>query len=137
MILLKEEYIKGLLVEPNKLPKEITFKNDLETKQKLVKGYIECAYLQNENDVVLIVNEEHKNLGMEWNRDIGYDIIGGSFLIVGDDYENGEFKSLTDAQILKYKIKFGKESIERTNRKLNAIKIEIALNRNRSYESER
>ena len=114
---MKEEYIKGLLVEPNKLPKEITFKNDLETKQKLVKGYIECAYLQNENAVVLIVNEEHKNLGMEWNRDIGYDIIGGPFLIVGDDYENGEFKSLTDAQILKYKIKFGKESIERTNRK--------------------
>ena len=134
---MKEEYIKGLLVEPNKLPKEITFKNDLETKQKLVKGYIECAYLQNDNDVVLIVNEEHKNLGMEWNRDIGHDIIGCPFLIVGDDYENGEFKSLTDAQILKYKIKFGKESIERTNRKLNAIKIEIALNKNISYESER
>ena len=134
---MKEEYIKGLLVEPNKLPKEITLKNDLETKQKLVKGYIECAYLQNDKDVVLIVNEKHKINGMEWNRDIGYDIIAGPFLIVGDDYENGDFKSLTDAQILKYKIRFGKESIENTNRKITFIKIQNSLNRNRSYEYER
>ena len=42
---MKEEYIKGLLVEPNKLPKEITFKNDLETKQKLVKGYEDLRML--------------------------------------------------------------------------------------------
>ncbi len=134
---MKEEYIKGLLVEPNKLPKVIIFKNDLETKQRLVKGYIECAYLQNDNDVVLICNEEHKILGMEWNRDIGYDIIGGPFLIVGDDYKNGEFKSLTESQILKYKIKFGKESIERTNRKLTSIALGNSIFRNRSYENER
>jgi len=134
---LKEEYIKGLIVRPNQLPEEIIFKNDLETKQKLVEGYIECAYLQNDDDVVLIVNEEYKILGMKWNRDIGYTIIGGPFLIVGDDYENEEFKSLTDSQILKYKIKFGKESIDRTNRKLASIRFYNGLKSNRYYESER
>ena len=103
--------IKGLLVEPYKLPKEIEIENTLDNLQSLVDGYIECVYLQNDNDVVLICNDEGKINNMTLNRDIGYDIIAGPFLIVGIDYENADFKSLTEEQILKYKIKFDKNSI--------------------------
>ena len=113
--------IKCLLVEPYELPKEIIIDNTLETKQKIVGGDIECVYLQNNDDVVLICNEEGKINGMKLNREIGYDIIAGPFLIVGDDYENGEFKSLTSNQLLKYKMYFDENSIIRTENKINEI----------------
>ena len=129
-----KEKIKCLYVEPNKLPKELEIDNQLEVFQELVSGDIECVYLQNKDDVVLICNEEGKINGMKWNRDIGYDIIAGPFLVVGDDRENGEFKSLTDKQMLDYKIKFGKESITRTEDKITAIMLENAIKRNKSYE---
>ena len=58
---------------------------------------------------------------MPLNRDIGYDIIAGPFLIVGNDYENADFKSLTEEQILKYKIKFDKNSIKQTENKIMSI----------------
>lgn len=115
--------IKILYVEPKKIPVEMEIDNTLEEKQRLVgDGYIECVYLPNDKDVVLICNEEGKINGMPFNRDIGYDIIAGPFLIVGDDYENGDFKSLTEEQILKYKIRFDKNSIRQTENKITAIK---------------
>ncbi|MBR1386193.1 MAG: DUF3846 domain-containing protein [Bacilli bacterium] len=113
--------IKGLLVEPYKLPKEIEIENTLDNLQSLVDGYIECVYLQNDNDIVLICNDEGKINNMPLNRDIGYDIIAGPFLIVGNDYENADFKSLTEEQILKYKIRFDKNSIKQTENKIMSI----------------
>ena len=101
-----EEKIKCLLVKPYELPKEIEIDNTLEAKQKLVGGYIEQAFLPKDDSVVLICNEEGKINGMKPNRDIGHDIIFGPFLIVGNDYENGGYKSLTSEQILNYKIRF-------------------------------
>lgn len=129
-----KEKIKCLYIEPNKLPRDLEIDNQLEVFQELVGGDIECVYLQNKDDVVLICNEGGKINGMKWNRDIGYDIIAGPFLVVGDDRENGEFKSLTDKQMLDYKIKFGKESITRTEDKITAIMLENAIKRNKSYE---
>lgn len=124
-----EKRIRCLLVEPHNLPKEIEIDNTLEAKQKIVGGYIECAYLPNDEEVVIICNEEGKMNGLKLNRDIGHDIIAGPFLIVGDDYENGDFKSLTDEQIMKYKIKFGKNSILQTENKINSIIVNKALNK--------
>ncbi len=123
------EIIKGLLVKPYELPEEIEFENTLEAKQRLVGGYIECVYPTNDKSVVFICNEEGKINGLQLNRDIGHDIIAGPFLIVGDDYENGDFKSLTDEQIMKYKIKFGKNSILQTENKINSIIVNKALNK--------
>ena len=124
---MEEKRIKCLLVEPYKLPREIEIDNTLEAKQHLVGGYIECVYFQ---DIIIICNEEGKINGMHWNRDIGSDIIFGPFLIVGDDYENGSFKSLTEKQILENKIRFDENSIFRTRMKV----IDILLNKNRDYE---
>ena len=127
---MKEEKIKCLLVNPYELPKEIEIENTLEAKQKIVDGFIECIYYK---DVILICNDEGKINGMRPNRDIGEDIIFGPFLIVGDDYENGEFKSLTDKQILENKIRFDKNSIIRTENKI----LNILLNKNNKERFER
>ena len=124
---MEEEKIKCLLVKPYELPQEVEIKNNLESLQKEVQGMIECVYY---DDVILICNEEGKINGMHWNRDIGSDIIFGPFLIVGDDYENGSFKSLTEKQILENKIRFDENSIFRTRKKV----IDILLNKNRAYE---
>lgn len=128
---MKEEKIRCLLVEPYELPKEIEIDNTLEEKQKLVGGLIECTYLQNDPDVVLICNEEGKINGMKLNRYIGHDIIAGPFLIVGDDYQNGDFKSLTDEQILKYKMRFDRNSIVLIENKINEILLKKQI---RDYE---
>ena len=133
--------IKCLLVKPYELPKEIIIDNTLEAKQKIVGGDIECAYLQNDNDVVLICNREGKIKGMDLNRDIRHDIIAGPFLIVGDDYENGDFKSLTNKQIEKYKVLFDENSITKTENKVNKIISntinEIIEYQKKSYREER
>lgn len=115
-----EEKIKVLLINPYELPKEVEIDNTLQAKQQMVKGNIECAYLPNDPDVVLICNEEGKINGMKCNRDIGYDIIFGPFLVVGDD-RKGNFTSLTEEQIINYKIKFDRHSIHKTIRKMNEI----------------
>ena len=107
--------IRALLVEPNELPKEVMIKNSLEAKQKLVGGNIEYTSREYYPDVIFICNEEGKILGLPLNRDIGGDIIAGSFLIVGDDPEIGEDRSLTDDQIKKYQDVFNEKSIEDTN----------------------
>ena len=125
-----EDKIKCLLVEPNELPKEIEICKELKAYQTLVKGDIETAILPNDCEVVLICNDEGKINNMELNRDIGYDIIAGPFLIVGDDYENADFKSLTDEQILKYKMIFDKNSIIRTQKKIQSIILSNFKNRN-------
>lgn len=130
---MKEKKIKCLLVEPYELPKEVIIDNTLKEKQRMVGGYIESVYLLDDPDVVLICNEAGQMNGMKLNRYIGYDIIAGPFLIVGDDIENGGFKSLTKEQIIKYKMKFDKNSIVLTENKIN----EILLNKNKNYREER
>lgn len=125
--------LKCLLVKPDELPQEIEIDNTLEAKQEIVGGYIECVYLPNDDSVVLICNEEGKINGMKLNRDIGHDIIAGPFLILGDDYENGDFKSLSENQILRYKMRFDKNSVIETENKIAAIK----MNGYRSNDYER
>ena len=63
---------------------------------------------------------------MQFNRDIGRDIIAGPFLILGIDDENEDFKSLNDNQILKYKKRFDEKSIIDTENRINAIKMKNA-----------
>lgn len=113
--------INVLIVEPNELPYEKEIPNTLEAKQEIVGGYIECTSLLDDDSVSIICNEEGKINGLPLNRYIGHDIIAGTFIIAGDDYENGEFKSLTEEQIKKYKERFGKESFAETENKIAEI----------------
>ena len=113
--------INVLIVEPYKLPYEKEIPNTLEAKQKIVGGYIEQTCILDDDSVFLICNEEGKINGMRPNRDIGYDIIFGPFIIVGDSDENGNYTSLSEEQIEKYKKKFDGESIIKTEDKVLAI----------------
>lgn len=113
--------INVLIVEPNELPYEKEIPNTLEAKQEIVGGYIECTSLIDDDSVSIICNEEGKINGLPLNRYIGHDIIAGTFIIAGDDYENGDFKSLTEEQIKKYKERFGKESFAETENKIAEI----------------
>lgn len=63
--------------------------------------------------MALICNDEGKIFRLPFNREIDYDVICGNFIIVGDN-GSGEDLSLTDEQINKYKERFGKKSIRKT-----------------------
>ena len=110
-----------LYVEPKKLPEQITIKNTLEEKQKLVGGLIEYTNLIDDNSVLLICNEEGKILGLPYNRDIGHDIIAGPFILVGNDQRLCEDISLTEEQINKYTNVFNEKSIKDTENKILSI----------------
>lgn len=128
MPLFDNENIRVLYIEPNKLPEVRIIKNELENLQHMVAygedALIEMVELPRDNNVILVCNEEGKINGMQANRDIGYDIIYGPFFIAADDRDSGEFKSLSDEQILKYKMRFDKHSIIETENKLTALKLQ-------------
>lgn len=91
--------IRILVVEPDKEPYEIEINHTLENMQKVVGGLIEFVEL--EDDVDLICNEEGKMNGLPLNRIIKNDIIAGTFFIAGQC--NGDTISLNNKQIEKYK----------------------------------
>lgn len=99
------EKIKVLIVEPNHVPETAEIDNSLESLQKIVGGLIEALYPY-EDAVALIVNEEGKLLGLplnRWMRDeegVIYDVIAGTFLVVGLTEDN--FGSLTPELTEKY-----------------------------------
>lgn len=113
--------IKVLIVETIRDPYVEEIINTLEEKQKIVGGLIQKAEL--ENNVDLIFNEESKILNLEMNRIIKNDVVCGTFIIAGQ--KNGEYISLTEKQINKYKKYF----------KLRDHTIPISLLRNKYKES--
>ena len=113
--------IRVLVVEPGMLPYEKIIPNRLKDKQDIVGGNIEYTRVDEDESALLICNEEGKILGLPFNRDIGRDVIAGTFLIVGDDPDIGEDRSLTDEQVEKYKDRFDRESIEKTKETVNRI----------------
>lgn len=78
----------------------LTIPNTLKAKQKLVGGLIEVVQY---DDVLLVCNDEGKILNMPPNLVFDYDYIAGNCFVIGDDYENGDFRSLTFEEIDKYK----------------------------------
>lgn len=112
-MLKKEKKIKILVVEPKKEPYEKIIDNTLEEKQKIVGGLIEFVEL--EETVDLICNDEGKINNLEMNRIITNDIICGTFIICGQ--KDGDSISLTDEEIEKYKKYF--------NLKVHSVVIEL------------
>ena len=96
--------IDVVIVKPFCEPVKQNIKNDLTTLQQYVGGYIEMISPFSDK-TCLICNEEGKIRGLPFNRQVGNDIIAGTFIIagVGDD---GELVSLNDKQIKQYKDKF-------------------------------
>lgn len=104
-----KETMTVLLVEPEKYPRPVEIGTDLEDLQKTVGGYIEVTYPFDEN-VGLVMNKEGKLEGLPLNRalrdDEGqiYDVVAGSFLVVGLTEES--FGSLTPDQMQKFEQQF-------------------------------
>ena len=109
------------MVEPNMLPYEKVIPNRLKDKQEIVGGNIEYTRVDNDESALLICNEEGKIMGLPVNRETGSDLIMGTFLIVGDDKDIGEDRSLTDEQIEQYKDRFDRESITKAHEFYNKI----------------
>ena len=105
----KPDTMTVLLVQPNAYPKVIQIGSALEDLQHAVDGDIEAVY-PFEDSVGVICNEEGKLRGLPANRalrDEGghiYDVIAGSFLVVGLGEE--DFCSLSAEQIDKFEALF-------------------------------
>jgi hypothetical protein len=98
---MKQDIIKAVVSRPHSVPIVTTIKNDLETFQKLVDGYIEVVPLQADSKVMLVLNEEGKFKGLEPNFFWYEDLIVGTVVFVGfdEESEDGDFISLTDEQL--------------------------------------
>ena len=107
---MKEKMLRAILIEPNKAAVEFTIENKLEALQRAVDGYIEITY-PFDDDVLVIGNKEAKLIGLEGNRRINGGIYAGNLILVADNHE-GDFRSLTDAEVKKYLERFAQpESI--------------------------
>lgn len=93
----KEKELRIVLKKVGKNPEIMNIENTLDDKQKLVGGLIEVVGLT--EDILLVCNEEGKLDNLLPNLMFNYDYIAGDCFFVGDDYKNGDFKSLTDEQI--------------------------------------
>ena len=97
--------IQVLKIVPGQAPEAVTMSNTLEAFQAAVGGYIETVGL--DANVVLVCNEEGKNLGLPLNRPLTdnhglpYDMICGTFFLAGLGAE--DFVSLTEDQLRQYK----------------------------------
>ena len=89
--------LRILMKRVNQEPEEMEIEDTLEAKQALVDGLIEVVYVS--DGLLLICNEEGKLDGLLPNLVFEFDYIAGDCFFIGDDYENGDFKSLTDEQI--------------------------------------
>ena len=105
----KPDTMTVLLVQPNAYPKVIQIGSALEDLQHAVDGDIEAVY-PFEDSVGVICNEEGKLRGLPANRALRdedghiYDVIAGSFLVVGLGEE--DFCSLSAEQIDKFEALF-------------------------------
>lgn len=99
-----EERIKCLVIEPDKKPAVQVIDNTLEAKQEIVGGLIQ--YIPLSDTAGMICNDEGKLIGLPANRIVGDDVIAGTFLIVGSEWDNENFVSLSDEDIAKYSEEF-------------------------------
>ena len=106
--------MKVLRVEQYKPPFVKEIDPGLESLQSEVEGTVQAIYPY-ADPVAILCNDDGKLLGMELNRALRdengevYDVIAGSFLIVGLGEEN--FTSLPDDLIDKYKEVFAQPEV--------------------------
>lgn len=104
------EKITVLVVEPKKKPYVKKIESGLESLQREVGGYIQAVY-PFDSPCAIVCDEEAKLKGSPLNRalrdDEGhiYDVISGTFLVVGLGEEN--FASLSDKDMKDMSERFG------------------------------
>lgn len=115
---MKKEKLKILLKKVGYEPEIKFIDNTLKAKQKIVGGLIEV--IDFEDDTLIVCNEEGKLLDLPPNTIFDMDYIAGDYFVVGNDFENADFKSLTDEQIKNVtpiinekSLKYSKEELEK------------------------
>lgn len=94
--------MRAVIKEPNKLGYVTEIKNNLESYQKIVGGYIEVLYhFRNyEKDLLIIANDTSKLDGEEFNFMLcEEDYLAGTCIFISDDAEHEDFESITDDQL--------------------------------------
>ena len=101
------EKMKVLYIQVGKKPQIIEIKHTLKEMQRLVGGTI-SSFTPFDDGSVMIVNDNGKNEGLEFNRTVRdkkgkvIDIIAGDFFICYAPPDNSELSSLPDTLIQKY-----------------------------------
>lgn len=113
---MKKEKLKILLKKVGREPEVKFIDNTLKAKQKLVGGLIEV--LDFEDDTLIVCNEEGKILNLPPNTLFDMDYIAGDYFVVGNDFENASFKSLTDEQIKNITTTINEKSLKYSKKKL-------------------
>ena len=96
--------MRVLIIKPGQKPEVQEIDGTLKSMQGIVGGLIQALYPY-EQPVALVANDEGKVLGLPPNRGLRdeagelYDIICGTFFIIGAPVDSGSFQSLTDVQI--------------------------------------
>ncbi len=116
---MKKEKLKILLKKVGYEPEIKFIDNTLKAKQKIVGGLIEV--LDFEDDTLIVCNEEGKVLNLPPNTIFDMDYIAGDYFVVGNDFRNADFKSLTDEQIQKVTPIINNKSLKYSNKQLKDI----------------
>jgi len=120
--------MKIILVEPNKQAQIAEIGDKLEDMQKVVGGDIEAIYPYDDAMVAIVCNDSSKLEGLPLNRalrdenDEPYDIIAGTFFIVGLGDE--DFESIPDDLVDRFlKLFHDPEMFMMVNGEIKAIRI--------------
>ena len=125
---MKEKIIKVLKVAPHSKPEKVVLNNTLEALQEAVSegadsvGLIEIIPIT--DTASILCNEEGKLIGLEPNRRIGYDVICGTFYVVGEDRE-GNLTSLSAKDMDYYMNRFAVPENISAEEALKALRFEI------------
>lgn len=99
--------MKILIVDPEQEPRTAEIDDTLDAMQAVVGGTIQALY-PFDDTVALICNDDGKLLNLPLNRELRdadgdcYDIVCGTFFLVGVPPNSDHFESLTEKQIARY-----------------------------------
>ena len=98
---MEKKMIKVLVKEPNKEPYTTEIEDELEPKQAIVGGLIECIEFPDLRGVDIYVNEEGLLDQLPGNFWLPHyqDCVKGTCFMVGFDAETGDCVDITDNQI--------------------------------------
>lgn len=124
---MKEPTITILRIAPGKSPETVSIPNTLEALQSEVGGTIQAIYPFSE-EAAIVCHDEAKLLGLPLNRALSdedgciYDIIAGTFLVVGLSSDN--FASLSPELLAKFTKRFARpEAFVRIDERIAVIRL--------------
>lgn len=112
-----------LYVMPGKLPVKLTIPNTLRSRRDLLNanGLVNVIKLdKSEKDKACLLVSEKSSAPANRFLNNEHGIIYGNFIILNRN-KNGEYKSLSKEQIIKYQNMFGIESVELLKSKISSL----------------